>query len=459
MSSAGRYLDLYRAEAAELEAMAGSLAAPSDQRFDLLRLLDRTLDRGRWDAQTPRQIEMRLELAGRHLRRRCLQAAHAAADRCWKSPPQAQALRTAAGQAADHGYERELQPLLLEQRLTRAAPPPPGWSADHILFSSGQAALTAILLSSMASPRGGRLSVAHAGGYFETRDLFGLLGGMGVEYRRHDALAEVTGRADLMLLEPVFCADGLHRLDLSALPALLRADPPALLAFDATLAGATFPYRDILERIGADTQVTVACMRSGLKLDQAGLELANVGIVSIYRRERGMALGGALRRIRGLTGGGLTLDEMAALEAPWFLDPDHAARYAQAVFANNAALAQAMPARSEVCTVAGGAPAAPFCVLHLPEVDPQVCRDLEAQIEAAAKARHLLFDRGGSFGFRGHRFEAVVPEPSQGRPFLRIAMGARAGWSRDGIITLMREIASGGEWKRKMREARPAAAG
>lgn len=434
VSAEARYRDIYRAEAAELKAMADGLSAPFEQRFELSQLLARTLDTTRWDDEAPRQIEMRLELASRHLRRRCLEAAHAAADRCWKSPPQKQALRTAAGQAMDHGYERELQPVLLEERLAGAAPPPEGWHADHVLFSSGQAALTTIVLA--RSDRN-RLRVDHVGGYFETRDLFGLLT---ADYHRHEGLAAAAKDTGLLLAEPAFCAEGLHWPDLTS----LREFRPGLLVLDTTLAGATFDYRQVLEASGGP----VVMLRSGLKLDQAGLELANVGIVSLYSRTP-VALGEDLRRIRGLIGAGLTLDEMAALEAPWFLDPDHAGAYARAVFESNAALARALGGDRD-----GDAP---FCVLHLDSDDPAAYRAFERAVEAGAKQRGLLFDRGGSFGFRGHRFEAVIPHAAQGRPFLRIAMGARAGWSCDGIVDLMRGLAP--EWKRKMREAgKPAAA-
>lgn len=59
--------------------------------------------------------------------------------------------------------------------------------------------------------------------------------------------------------------------------------------------------------------------RSGLKLDHAGLELANVGIVQLFVRDGAKielsAMGVVLERIRALTGSELTLDELAALSA------------------------------------------------------------------------------------------------------------------------------------------------
>lgn len=83
---------------------------------------------------------------------------------------------------------------------------------------------------------------------------------------------------------------------------------------------------------------------------------------------------------------------------------------------------------------------APFCLVHLKSGDIAAYRTLETRIGEAVAERGLLFDRGGSFGFRGHRYEVVEPTPDRGAPFLRIAMGARGGPSLNGIMELMREL-------------------
>jgi len=54
----------------------------------------------------------------------------------------------------------------------------------------------------------------------------------------------------------------------------------------------------------------------------------------------------------------------------------------------------------------------------------------------------LALANGGSFVFRGNRYELIEPEPQAGQPFLRVAMGYRGGSDRDRIVDLFRELAA-----------------
>ena len=63
-------------------------------------------------------------------------------------------------------------------------------------------------------------------------------------------------------------------------------------------------------------------------------------------------------------------------------------------------------------------------------------------VERESDRRGLLVAKGGSFGFRGHRFELIEPEPGQGRTFLRVALGWRGGHSCRGLCDLFGELAA-----------------
>jgi hypothetical protein len=84
--------------------------------------------------------------------------------------------------------------------------------------------------------------------------------------------------------------------------------------------------------------------------------------------------------------------------------------------------------------------AAPYCAFQLKQAAPEAYDALEQEIIAEASRRRLLLHPGGSFGFRGHRFEIVKPETGE-PPFLRVALGRRSGWSCEGVVAMMAEIA------------------
>jgi len=70
--------------------------------------------------------------------------------------------------------------------------------------------------------------------------------------------------------------------------------------------------------------------------------------------------------------------------------------------------------------------------------DASAYENLDERLSDEARKRGLVFDKGCSFGFRGHRFETVRPEV--GPPFLRVAMGRRGGPSFEGILRLFRTL-------------------
>jgi hypothetical protein len=69
-------------------------------------------------------------------------------------------------------------------------------------------------------------------------------------------------------------------------------------------------------------------------------------------------------------------------------------------------------------------------------------RRLLGIVDAEVRRRGLRATQGGSFGFRGHRYELIEPDHEDGVPFLRVALGFRGGRTLAGLIALFRELAS-----------------
>ncbi|HSV01957.1 MAG TPA: hypothetical protein VLI41_02020 [Phenylobacterium sp.] len=428
--------DQNRREAEALTALARALAASRPDMEPTLREIE-GLAAAALGRPAPIEVERGFEQAARRLRTGWLRSVAAETARVLRSPTEREIERLAHSRHDAYGYERDFQPESLEARCEAFfGPAPPGWTAAHVMFSSGQAALATVLLH-LGERRRGKLEVAHVGSYFETRELVA----------RACAPARNATDADCIIVEPMACDGRFTRHD----PARLarRLTRGQVLVVDETLSAPATQAPAILAEAVAGGAAVLRLV-SGLKLLQQGLELANVGIVSVFATEADLAasLADGLKRCRTLTGAGLRFVDALALEAPFFLDREATETYAGRVFAHNAALAQAVMARNRRFKPLGGAglagAAMPYCAFELEAGNGvEGLEALACRIEDEATARGLLIERGGSFGFRGHRFEVIEPETGE-PPFLRIALGARDDHSCSGLIELMGRLAQGG---------------
>src|SRR5690348_8579979 len=221
---------------------------------------------------TPIEMERGYEQAAWRLRADWLKSVAAETARVLRSPTEREIARLARSPHDAYGYERDFQPETLEARCEAFfGIPPAGWTAAHVLFSSSQAALATILLH-LAEGRAGKLRVAHVGCYFETSELVS----------RACAPAQGAADADLVIVEPVACDGRFTTHDAAAIAASLAAGQT--LVVDETLSAPQTRLPAMLSAASGDG-ATIIRLVSGLKLLQQGLELANVGIVSVFARD------------------------------------------------------------------------------------------------------------------------------------------------------------------------------
>lgn len=447
MTHSGVAYAALQTEVTELQGLARGLAEFAPDFSPNLIEWTRHLQQVWQSSGPPFVLEQQMEWFARALRQHWLQYAAAAPSAVYRSPTEEQQKGMAEDPKLEaFGYERDLQPEILEQRCARFFPRPlPPWQAQHLLFSSGQAAMTAALLvlQQRLCPR--KITVAHLGKYFETRCLLEALPATIALLSPPRAL-----EADCLIVEPIACDGRFSRIDLEALGERIAALPvaPRSIIFDSTLLGRVDDVNLFLERTPTEAPPIVMRVCSGLKLFQAGLEIANVGILTWFELETPyqQATEGfeALRQLRTLMGAGLRSADALALEAPWIFDRDSTSRYERAIFGHNAALAAAVSASNRLFEPLSN-PAlkgadAPYCVFRLRCPSNEAYCALEGNIIGEAQRQKLNIDKGGSFGFRGHRFEVVRPDSGE-EPFLRIAMGRRGGWSFYGIIEMMTRLA------------------
>jgi hypothetical protein len=243
-----------------------------------------------------------------------------------------------------------------------------------------------------------------------------------------------------------------------------------VLVLDTTLSSPVWPTASVLRNLtGPAGAPLVIEVRSGLKLDQQGLEVANLGVVDVFQHVGSMIpeltaerVGNALRLARGTTGGCLSAASVAALDAPFLLHEEWTRRHAGRAFVNNARLADRLAAApsglfSEIVhprlTVPDGSAHAPFVVAKLRDDSLAEHGMLLAVLRHEAARRGLTVVHGSSFGFRTTRFETIVPRTSEGNGLFKVAAGARGGPSLDRFGELLVEL--GGYSAATLRAAYP----
>lgn len=426
--------------------------------------------------------ERKLDELAMELRRQWLTLAHSIVAGVMKSPPVNQLPLLPVSQGNPFIYERVLGPRHAEHKLNEALPEIPGWQRETALFSSGLAAITAAITCLRSYKEkyqradGNTLRLDMFGGYFETLRLIELMSTSDLcceAHRNTDLLLDrfSSGTTDILFLELIAYDWTQTVLDPSRLLEALAARPagsPWILLLDTTLLGPIFQLGPFLDALGERKPILVMEIRSGLKLDQVGLEFSNAGIIRTFthnnldtgRYPDAEQVSLALRSQRKILGNALTFQQVAVLDAPWIFHPTLMSSHSRSVMDNNRRLALALSGITGLFTRINHPclgpqrelswAESPIVVMefHASEDEKENRNLLLAVIAREVRRRKLIFHIGASFGFRHHRCEVIVDENvyayTDGKPrsFFKVAMGARYGPSLEGIIDLLQKIAA-----------------
>ncbi len=418
--------------------------------------------------------EENLEAISIELRSIWLAKSHQVSGGYLKSPPHDQVKMLPSGQKIQFDYERSARPRSLERRCQKFVNVPDDWRSAHMVFSSGMGALATIIqlcCARLDGPSPARpVSLGMFGGYFETWRLLDFLQDATFDVRHLLSNEEITsgiqsGECDALLIEPVAYDWQMTVFDRDAFLktwAETSGKHPRVLIIDTSITGHRFSVEGFLAEFTVAPPQLVIGIRSGLKLDQEGLELSNVGIADFFIPRTGMVtdlldLVTRLGAARSVMGAGLSFYQMAILEAPWFLNRRQFEEFGNSIFQNNENLARSINLTGGVFSKISHPvlekdadlswAVSPFTVFHLAEDSVGNHGFLVAVLMYEAKRRRLQFTAGSSFGFRGHRFEVIKPAV-QLRPnpeqtgLLKVAMGARQGASFEGVLELIGEVAA-----------------
>ncbi|NMH68111.1 hypothetical protein HF072_04895 [Bacillus sp. RO3] len=379
-----------------------------------------------------------------------------------KSPPLINEKLLPSNNRIDFSYERNIQPKILESKAENYRETPEEWIHDHIMLSSGMAAISTFLQSifGMIKPSSNQqIIVSTWSEYFETRVLTDL-------YRREfttinnfkDQMEfyQAIPTTDIFFIEPVRYNWELEVLDLDLFVSQLSEGSKEglkVIVLDTTLNGDSLDISSFLNRIQVVPNVIVVQIHSTLKLDQQGMELSNGGLISIYTYKQNAVLPSAndlanyIRQVRTILGTGLTYEEIALLDYELFLNKESYHDYCQAVFNNNERLSKSIQPSGLFKEIAHPSKhsskewaKAPFVVFHLKEDQLENYGFLLAVVNEEIKKNKVNVIYGSSFGFRHHRYEVIIPNTLEGKGLFKIAMGARKGPSMEFLIELLKKI-------------------
>ena len=427
----------------------------------------------------------RLEALAMDLRRQWIDLAQSVVAGELKSPPVGRLPLLPISPSFHYIYERVLSPHYAQKRLQASEPVIPGWDMNISLFNSGMAAITTAITvlrqkkAAYCPADQPSLRLEMFGGYFETQFLLDLLSTSDLSCQASLDLEGVldrfsSGETDILFLELIAydwkqtVVDPARLLD-----AIARrpADRPWILMVDNTLLGPVFKMGPLLAACGEKKPMLALEVRSGLKLDQAGLEFTNVGIVKTLSPDvldKSQQLDAAKFRqglvsARKRLGTGLSLSQMSILDAPWIFHRELTEQRAEAVFDNNRRLAFALARSNKLFAKVNHPGLSSHAKLSWAE-SPLVVMEFHAQddneenttfllgiIAHEVRRRNLVLYLGASFGFRHHRCEVVEPSAythpnGQAASFFKVAMGSRAGPCLEGTIKLLQELAAFGNF-------------
>lgn len=359
-----------------------------------------------------------------------------------------------------YSYERNIDAIEFENRYSHRIQKQTGRICPVVLFNCGMAAISVVLeeaLSILENTRQREVKMLALSGYFESRLLLNRIGKNSgiriVNLTASDFDFDEMDDPDIIFLESV-----IYDLSLSTEFADSRflsnfRIPPKIVIIDSTLTPEAWGINDFLRQakiVGIDTVID---LRSAVKLDQAGLELVNVGVAEIYYLQESTLFyhfEDRLRERRAITGRSLNLFSLACLDYSFILNPKYLYEHEALIAANNARLATNLYPKMHSGIFkklhfpgieVGKMKICPFSIIEVNE--PTTIDDLSliaSVISWEAKRRHTSLTYGGSFGFIFPRFDIIVPDKRINSGFIKVSMGSCWGESGDRIMGIFQEL-------------------
>lgn len=267
--------------------------------------------------------ESKLEKIGDEIRGTYMLNTYKTTHTYYKSPANKKVIKTLNGNRINLDYERlityrEFENSIVSEDIRN-------FSKFNIIYSSAMASIIAIInLIDKVFENKKVISGLVSAGYYETITF--LQNKLSrISYQDMNNKYENYGQFDFYLIEPVKAKFSLETSDIYEIMTDISKfnDKLKFVIIDTSLQGNSFNLDSIIEKINSLDNIIIVNIRSGLKLDQEGMEISNFGIVTYYFSKSTKILLESIRlfleKNRGIYDNSLSYHEVCLLDNNVFL--------------------------------------------------------------------------------------------------------------------------------------------
>ncbi|WP_194749048.1 PLP-dependent transferase [Staphylococcus chromogenes] len=331
-----------------------------------------------------------------------------------------------------------------------------GVANKTVLFSSGMSAIDSVLRTLINTKKKKKVKILCFCAYFETISLLKLYDHSHLDIifiEKENEVKEILKKdtVDILFIEPTKYNWNLDNINISNLLNMINKYNRKNLTYvvtDTTLHGENSIIESWIKNSLKDNNFLFFIdIKSGLKLNQLGLELSNLGIVNIYSNSKRynvlLSLADSLKSVRVITGSNLSFFELCLLDSNFLGNSDYIKNYQEKIFENNSFFANNLneggfikkivfPRDSNINLLT------PFLFIHLYNNDDY--ENIMNYVKESFEKKGMFPPIGNSFGFRETRLELIETKDEIPIKVIKIACGTYKGASLLLLLEIFNEL-------------------
>lgn len=331
-----------------------------------------------------------------------------------------------------------------------------GIANKTVLFSNGMSAIDSVLRTLINTKKKEKVRIVCFCAYFETISLLKLYDHAHLEIifaETENTLIKFLNNdeVDILFVEPTKYNWSLDKINMPNLLRILKKykrNKMVYIVTDTTLHGENSIIEECVRSSLVDNRnLLFLDIKSGLKLNQLGLELSNLGIVNIYsnsaRYNMLLNLADSLKSVRVITGANLSFYELCLLDSKFLGNSQDIKNYQEKIFDNNSFFDNNLKQGGCIKKIvfprgSNNKLPTPFLFIHLYNNDDY--EKVMDYIKDSFEKKNIEPPVGNSFGFRETRLELIKTKDEVPTKVIKIACGTYKGASFLLLLNLFNQL-------------------